>query len=254
VWNLDRSPFDDARVRRALVHALDREEFSEIVAHGQARPAVTTYHPDTEWADPALAPRAYDPTLAAGLLDEAGWLDADGEGIREKDGRPLRFTLLVPDSTMQLTQQIVVWQQHSWARVGAAVEIERLEWQAFREKRNAGDFDAASFHLALTPSPDQFDLYHSSARGAGYNFYGLRDPQVDDLLERGRAEFDPERRREIYRRLQRILHEQEYVSAMFHFASPMLHDAALQGLRASPLGLWVTTDGPRLWHWARRGE
>ena len=252
MWNLEGNPFfGDARVRRALVHALNRDEFVEVVAHGQARTAVTTYHPDTEWADPTLAPRAYDPQLAARLLDEAGWIDSDGDGIRDKDGRPFRFTLLVPDSTMQLLQQIVVWQQHSWAAIGVAAEIERLEWQAFRERRDAGRFDAASFSISLTPSPDQTDLYHSASRESGFNVYGLRDPAVDSLCERGRAEFDPQQRREIYRELQRILHEQEYVSAMFHFATPVLHDARLAGLAPSPLGLWVTVDGPRRWHWTR---
>jgi len=252
MWNLENNPFfGDARVRRALVHALDREEFAEVVAHAQARPAVTTYHPDTEWADAALKPRTHDPELAARLLEEAGWTDADGDGVREKDGRPFRFTLLVPDSSMQLVQQIVVWQQHSWAAIGVAAEIERLEWQAFRERRDAGEFEAASFNISLTPSPDQSDLYHSSARETGYNVYGLRDPIVDRLCESGRAEFDRDKRREIYRELQRILHEQEYISAMFHFASPILHDAGLSGLAASPIGLWVTADGPRRWRWTR---
>ena len=253
VWNLENNPFfGDARVRRAMVHALDRDEFAEVVVHGQARTAVTTYHPDTEWADARLAPHAHDPQLAARLLDEAGWTDADGDGVREKNGRPFRFTLLTPESTMQLAQQIVVWQQHSWARIGIQVEIEQLEWQTFRERRNAGAFEAASFSMTLTPSPDQFDLYHSSAREA-YNFYGLRDAEIDRLLELGRVEFDDARRKEIYRSLQHVLHEREPIGAMFHFATPILHDAALEGLMGSPLGLWVTTEGPRLWRWESRG-
>ena len=255
IWKLEGNPFfGDARVRRAMIHALDREEFAAVVAHGQARPAVTTYHPDTEWADPGLRPLAYDRDLAARLLEQAGWIDADGDGVREKDGRPFRFTLLTPESSMQLLQQIAVWQQHSWEQVGLRVDIEQLEWQAFRERRNAGAFDAVSFSLSLTPNPDQTELYHSSARENGFNFYGLHDAEIDRLLDAGRAEWDPARRKEIYRDLQRRLLDEQPLAAVFHFASPTLHDAALEGLTASPVGLWITTAGPRMWRWGRRAE
>jgi peptide/nickel transport system substrate-binding protein len=253
VWNQSGANpfFTDARVRKAMMYALDRETFIETVAHGQARPGVTVFHPDTTWADPQLEPRAYDPELAARLLDEAGWIDHDGDGIRDKDGAPFRFTLLLPVSTMELTRQIALWQQAAWAELGIDAEIERLEFQAFRERRDAGDFDAVSFYIGLTPDPDQFyDLFHSSAARDGWNFYGLNDPVIDELLDEARRTFDPERRRELYGQLQFELYEKEPIGWTFMFNTPILFDRRLRGVEPTPLGIWLTTKGPRLWHWA----
>lgn len=250
-WNQDgdNSCFTDARVRRAMVLALDRESFAASVVHGLARPGVTTYHPGTIWADPEIRPWPHDPDEAARLLDEAGWRDGDRDGVREKAGRPFRFTLMIPASQQRLNDHIAAWLQQSWAEVGVAAEIEKLEWQAFREKRNAGRFDAATFSLTFTTSPDQYELYHSSARETGFNFYGLSDPEIDRLCEAGRRVFDVEERREIYRRLQARLHEQEPLTCLFYFSSPVLHDRRLRGVVASPLDYWRTTQGPRVWRW-----
>ena len=251
VWNQDGSNpfFEDARVRHALVHALDREQFVEKVAHGQASPGITTYHPESVWADATLEPRPFDREKAERLLDEAGWRDRDGDGVRDKDGRAFHFTLLIPDSTLQLTQQIAVWQQDSWRRIGVHAEIERMEWQAFRERRNAGNFDAVSFNLRFTPNPDQFELYHSTATETGFNFYGLDDEEIDRLVELGRTTFDPEQRKTVYDQLQRALYEREPITCTFNFLSPVLHDRRLTGVTASPLGVLLTIDGPRLWRW-----
>jgi peptide/nickel transport system substrate-binding protein len=248
-WNQDGGNpfFTDPAVRRAMVLALDREPFITSVVHGLARPGATTYHPDTVWYDDDIRPWPYDPGEAARLLDAAGWRDSDGDGIRDKNGQPFEFTLLIPASTQQLNDHIAVWQQQSWAELGIAAEIEKLEWQAFRERRNDRQFHAASFSLTFTSDPDHFELYHSSARESGYNFSGLADPEIDRLLELGRESFDHDMRLDIYRRLQRLLHESEPLTCLFYFSSPVLHDRRLRGVTPSPVDYWRTTQGARVW-------
>ena len=108
MWNQDGSNpfFTDPQVRKAMVLALDRPAFIAGVVRGLARPGATTYHPDTVWADPAIVPRPFDPAQASRLLDAAGWHDGDGDGIRERDGREFRFSLIVPVGSQQLTDHI----------------------------------------------------------------------------------------------------------------------------------------------------
>jgi peptide/nickel transport system substrate-binding protein len=232
-----------------MMLALDREKFNANVAHGLARRAVTTYHPDSVWADRSVEPLPYDPDEARRLLGEAGWVDSDGDGVRDREGRPFRFTLTIHAATQAINDQMAAWLQQSWGEIGVEAEIEKLEWQQFRERRLAHDFDAAMAGMGFTPSPDQFELYHSTARDGGYNFVGLSDPEVDRLLEAGQTTWDDEERRAIYRRLQRRLHELQPIGCLVHFPSPVLHDRRLEGIVPSPLGHWRTTRGPRVWRW-----
>lgn len=250
-WNLDGSNpfFDDPRTRRALVMALDRGRFISRVLGNLARPAVGSYHPDAPWTDRALEPWPHDPVAARRLLDEAGWRDADGDGIREQRGIPFAFTLLISASTQEITDRMAAWIQQSLAAVGVKMDIEKLEWRAFQERRREHRFQAAMASLFFTPAPDQYELYHSMARSNGLNYGGVADPEIDRLLEEGRRTFDPSTRRQIYDRLQARLHELEPVSCLFYFAAPILYDARLEGIQRSPLGPWNIVPGPRQWRW-----
>ncbi len=254
-WNEDGSNpfFVDARVRRAMVLALDRKTFADRVASGMARPAVGTFHPDSPWADATIEPWPYDPPGAARLLEEAGWRTVAGSRTRSRAGVPFSFTLTIPAGTQEMTDRMAAWIQHSLAAVGVRMEIEKLEWKTFLERRRAHQFQAAMASLRFTPIPDQYELYHSTSRQNGLNYVGLADPEVDRVLDEGRRTFDPARRREIYSRLQRRLHDLEPLSCLFHFASPLLYDSRLEGIKPSPLGLWQTTPGPRQWKWGGSG-
>jgi peptide/nickel transport system substrate-binding protein len=254
-WNQagGHEAFTDPRVRRAMLLALDREPFIEKVLGGLGKAAATTYHPDSVWADPEIAPLPYDPEEASRLLDEAGWRDSDGDGVRERRGRPFEFTLRMPSSKQEITTRIAAWVQQSLAEIGVRMEIETLEFGAFLERRRSGQFEAMMASLTFTPIPDQYELYHSSATVDGFNFFGFSDPEVDRLLERGRLSFDRAEREAIYRKLQRRLEELQPLTCVFHFASPVLHDPRLRGLQPSPIDLWRIAPGPRTWSWEESG-
>lgn len=248
-WNQDGSNpfFDDARVRRAMILGLDRDRFNKGVLGGLARKGLTTYHPDTRWADPRLEPWPYDPSAARRLLAQSGWSDSDGDGVLDRDGRPFEFSLMIPVSSQKLVDHMAAWQQESWAELGIRTLIEKLEFQTFRERRNSGRFDAAEAAFNFTANPDQYELYHSSARDGGFNFFGLADDEVDRLLEQARSTFDDAERVRLYRQLQARLHELEPLSCLYHFATPVLYRPRLSGVRTSPIGYLTMTEGPRLW-------
>lgn len=251
-WNQDGSNpyFADPRVRRAMLLAADRERFIANVLHGLARPAATSYHPDLIWTDAEVEPLPHDPEAARRLLDEAGWVDRDGDGVRERDGRPFAFTLMIFTSTQGINDHMAAWLQQSWAEIGVRAEIEKLDWRHFRERRAQHRFEAAMAGLGFTPSPDQYELYHSSARDGGFNTMGLADPEVDRLVEQGRTTWDDAGRKEVFSRLQHRLHELQPMACLLHFATPVLHDRRLLGIEPSPLDHWRTSRGPRVWHWA----
>lgn len=251
-FNVDGSNpfFDDARVRRAVTGALDRDRFAASVARGLARPPATSYLPGNPWRDPSLAARACDPDVSRALLAEAGWRDLDGDGVVERGGRAFSFSLLYASGNQEIADRIAAWIQRSLAEVGIAVRLERLEWQMLQQRRREGRFEAAmaSWHLGI--SGDQWEIWHSTARANGLNYGGFRDAEVDALLERGRRERDPGARREIYATLQRRLFELEPIVPLFQFLQPVLHDARLHGVSGSPFGLYDFSPGARGWRWS----
>jgi peptide/nickel transport system substrate-binding protein len=250
LWNQDGSNpfFADPRVRRALVLATDRQHFVDTVLHGLARVAATSYHPDLSWTDPSVKALPADRDEARRLLDEAGWRDTDGDGKRDRDGRPFAFSLLVGASGQQIVDQMAVWLERSWAEIGVEAKLERVEWNDLRQRRDAFQFEAALSNFSTSFSPDQYELYHTSQRGAGANYGGFSDGELDRLLERGRETFEPAERAAIYHAVQRKLRDLQPFGYLLHIASPVLHDKTLRGIRPSPPDFWSTSEGPRLWY------
>ena len=251
-WNQNEATpfFHDKRVRRALVLALDRKRFAETVSAGLARPGVSSYPPESPWADPSIVALPYDPAECARLLDEAGWRATSQGSLREKDGRPLRFTLILPAGAQEIADRVAAWIQQSLAEVGVGMKIEKLGWEAFQQRRKTHAFEAAMSTVLFDPTADRFDLYHSTAKDGGFNYGSFSDAEVDRLLEEGRATVDPAARRVVYYQLQHRLDDLQPLAFLFQFAQPVLHDPDLEGIVPSAVGLFQFTPGPRAWHWS----
>ena len=240
----------DPRVRRATMHALDRETFAEEVHRGLARPGVTTWWPFSNWRNPDVNALGYAPDEAARLLAEAGWVDRDGDGVRDRDGVALELEYVYPESRQRISQQMAEWVAASLMDVGIRINLVQREFSTLRKKREAREFDGVLTSMGFT-TLDQQELYHSEFdRPEGYNFSGLNDPRVDELLKRGRQAFDEAERREIYDELQVRVAELQPVSVLFHFRAPLLHDRRIENLTVSPLGVFRILEGPARWELA----
>ena len=93
-FNMSKAPFDDKNVRLAVEYAIDKDSISNDVFQGTMTPADTLFSRSKPYCDVDVTVYDYDPDKAAQLLDEAGWTDSDGDGIRDKDGTPLEMTML----------------------------------------------------------------------------------------------------------------------------------------------------------------
>lgn len=251
-WNQDGSTplFLDERVRRALLLALDRERFATSVAAGLGRPGVSSYPPETQWADPTVVALPFDPAESARLLDEAGWRIPAGGGLRRKNGLPFEFTLIFPAGSQEIADRTAAWMQQSLAGIGVGMKVEKIANDVFQQRRKTHAFQAAMGSIVFDQTPDRFDLYHSSANQGGFNYGSFSDAEVDRLLEEGRTTIDPDARHAIYNRLQRRIHELQPIAFLFQFAQPVLHDRDLQGIVPSAVGLYQFMPGPRAWHWS----
>ncbi|HYR46745.1 MAG TPA: ABC transporter substrate-binding protein [Thermoanaerobaculia bacterium] len=247
----NRTPFfSDARVRRAMTMLLDRAAIVRSLFKGSARIISGPWAPDSPAYDARVPPLPFDPAAAARLLDEAGWRDTDGDGIRDRGGRAFEFELLV-SSGSDIGRQIDESLAGQLARVGIAARVRPMEWASFVERIDAGDFEAASLAgSASDPNPDPYPYWHSSQwppRGLNSGFY--RNPEADRLMEEARAEKDDQKRLKIYHRLHALLRDDAPAIFVNNASAKYGFRRRVRGLVTSPLGFAGIWPGPVGW-WA----
>ncbi len=237
-FNLKDPRFADKRVRKAIAYGIDKEEILEGVLFGLGSIATGPYVPNTWPYNPNVKRYRYDPERARRLLKEAGWRDTDGDGILDKDGRPFEFTILTNqgNSSRIKTATIIQWRLR---KIGIKVKIRTVEWATFiNEFVDKRRFEAIILGWSIGLDPDQYDIWHSSKTGEKeFNFVSYKNPEVDQLLEKGRRTFDIEERKRYYFRMQEILADDlPYVFLYVPDALTMV-SSRFYGIEPAPIGI-----------------
>jgi peptide/nickel transport system substrate-binding protein len=232
--------------------ALDRDGFRSSVLHGLGRPATSTFVPGTWAFDSTLVPLPYDPARSAELLDEAGWRDTNGDGVRDRGGRRFEFTLTVYQGN-PIAGQVAQVLQEALAKEGVRARIETLDWPAFVGKLRSRRYEAQISTWTLDVDPDPYDNWHSSQIATGNNVTAYADPEVDRYCEAGRATFDLGERAAAYREVQARLHRDQPMTFLFHPEWIVGVDARLRGFRVPLSGPWRWFPGPLDWWLAADG-
>jgi peptide/nickel transport system substrate-binding protein len=161
------------------------------------------------YANPDVKPYSYNPQKARDLLAEAGWKDKNRDGILVKDGKPFKFTLIT-NSGNDTRRDVGVLVQRQLHELGIDVKFELYEWSVFLKNFiNERHFDACILGWGLSVDPDAYEIWHSSQIEKGFNFVSYQNPEVDRLLEKGRAEYDIEKRKQIYWRIHELVAEDQ---------------------------------------------
>lgn len=237
-YNLRKPLFQDQRVRQAIACAIDRQELIDGVLLGYGKVATGPYKPDTWFYNPDVPRYLFDPARSRALLAEAGWQDTDGDGILEKAGQKLVFTIVTNQGNDLRTKSAEIIQRRL-KEVGIGVQIRVVEWAAFlKEFIFTGNFDATILGWTGGPEPDQYNIWHSSKTGPReLNFIHYKNAEVDELLERGRRTFDQAERKKIYDRFQVILaEEQPYTFLYVPEALPAVA-RRFRGIEPAPAGI-----------------
>jgi len=214
-WNTRREPFDDVRVRRAFALAMDRRGMVQSVLEGRGRVSTGPLG-GWHWAhDPSRRPLAHAPDSARTLLERAGWRDADGDGIRERNGRELSFELAVNQSPTR--RDLAVMIQADLREVGARVEVRTGEWAAFQARVVSPDRDFDAFIVAITQDLvfDDRDFFACDRRDQPLAFSGWCDPDLDPVLDSIPLAAGRERRRRLLREYDRRVYRAQPYAFLF---------------------------------------
>jgi len=214
-YNLKNELFQDKRVRKALALAVNREEIIKKVLGGNANIPKGPLYSVANFAG-KFVPVKYDPAESVRLLREAGWNDTDNDYIMDKNGKKFIFTVIVPNARIE---KELLFVQNYWKKVGVQGNIKIIEYSSWKQLQDGRQFDALANGRGRTLNArdvDPFGEWHSSntAEGLG-NFYGYNNPLVDDLILKGRDEFDQSKRKIIFDELNDIVAE-DY--AMFQYS------------------------------------
>lgn len=237
-FNMMHPFFQDVRVRRAISCAIDRDGIVKGVLMGQGVSAFGPYKPGSWAYHASLQPVKQDVAVAKALLAEAGFVDKDGSGMLQKDGKPFAFTILTNQGNEQriLTATVI---QSQLRAVGIDVRIRTVEWAAFiKEFVDKGRFDAVILGWTITQDPDIYEVWHSSkARSGGLNMTRYKNADVDALLEQARATPDMKKRKALYDRLQEVLaEEQPYCFLFVPYSLPVVQ-ARFRGIEPALAGI-----------------
>jgi len=237
-FNLKNPLFREKEIRRAIAYAVDKKAIVKAVLLNYGTPVSVPYTPGSWAYNKNVKKIKYEPRKARKLLEKNGWVDTDGDGIREKDGRKFSFTILTNQGN-KMREECATIIQAQLKKAGIEVKIRILEWASFiHQYIDPRNFEAVLLAWSLPRDPDQFSIWHSSEiRQGGYNFVSYRNGEVDELLEKGRTTFDAAERKKIYFRFQEILAEDvPYCFLYVPDALPVVH-SRFEGIEAAPAGI-----------------
>ncbi len=207
VFNLDKDPWKDIKVRQALSYAIDRQSIVDVflqglgeISYGPLPPSIPGYTKDVETF------YHYDSAKALSSFAEAGYAP-DANGIMSKAGVPLTIKLLTPSYDFIIPELEIVKEQLK--TVGIDVTIESLDPSLVDANASKGDYDLLVTGYNYNSADILFFFFHSSMIGAGTN-YSVKDPTLDKMLDDSRTIMDPTQHDQIVHDLQTYIMDNAY--------------------------------------------
>lgn len=183
-WNCKRFPFDDARVRRAMTHAIDRRNMVEGIFYGYAEVAAPFFIRSMWASKREQQPLPYDPNAAIALLEEAGWTRG-ADGGWTKDGRPFEFKVITNKGN-PVRKTIFEYMQSDLAKIGVRSQVDIIDFNQMSEQLKRHNFESYIGGWSIATKIDPKPTWHSVSVDGRYNYVNFTDPRIDRLIDTGR--------------------------------------------------------------------
>lgn len=225
--NMRNPKTSDVKVRRALAHLIDIDQIIKKISYGMATRVVGPTSPQRPYYNSDLKLINFDIAEGNKLLDEAGWKDSDGDGVRDKviNGKKekLSLTIKIPSGN-ETSERILLLYQENCKKAGVEISISQKEWTVFLDEIKVHDFDAYLSSWVSHPlSDDPKQIWHTSSYNGGSNYVGFGDQKSDEVIDELRYELDETKRNALYKEFQQLVYDaQPYI-----FMSSPLNKIAL---------------------------
>mgnify|MGYP005832193583 CR=1 FL=1 len=233
-FNQNKNPIlKEKAVRQAFAHAIDREELVEKVGRGAGKPGSMGVLPqDHIWYNKDVPAYSHDATKARQALADAGWKDTDGDGIMDRDGKKLSFTMILSSTEARIGELV----KERLKEAGIDITIQAVESKSRDTKLKQGDFEIAINGYGGWGG----DADYLRSKFCGVNFgmtgtshgrplIGYQNDEVDRLALEQLKETDTEKRKQIIYELQEVLAEDVpcvplYYTASYNAYRPKVYD------------------------------
>lgn len=214
-FNVKSKLLEDNKTRKALAYAVDKQKILQEILNSEGQLVESPILPGFLGYNPDVKKYSFNLEEAKNLLEQAGWQDTNGDGIREKEGLKLEFNLLTVDKSLYgRTAQIIC---DGWKDLGVNVEVIIYDSKILQQDYiNLRNYDALLYGENLGRDPDPYPYWHSTqAEGSGLNLSSFSENSVDEILEEARQSVDCNFRSLKYMEFQNIIVEE--VPAIFLF-------------------------------------
>ena len=233
----------DVNVRKAIALATDRFTIVNDLLVADINPVNSTFWSMTPPYNADLEPYPYDPEEAKRLLDEAGWVDSNGDGTRDKDG--VELVLRYATTTRELRKSVQAVVQQQWTLVGIGAQLDNYSgdifWNGYNDggPQALGQYDIAEFSTVPGGFPDPDSSGWTCAQRVsadnpdGSNTQGYCNEKIDELIAKQAVTIDPAARQEIFAEIQQIMYDDVIYIGMWQDPDLWSVSSRLQGVKFS---------------------
>jgi peptide/nickel transport system substrate-binding protein len=236
-FSMKHPVLSDLAVRQAIAYMADKESIAKNFYNGMDIPGQTPLQHISWAASPSLHGYEFSREKAIQTLADAGWKDSNGDGVLDKNGQSLSFTLAThTDDTSRY--QVVEYMQNALQSIGMKVDVSVTEWALFSEDMMQNRTQAwVAGWLNLLDPDRMFDMFHSTS---GSNYGQYYNAEVDRLLEEARASFNQEERKANYQKAAQIVTDEVYYITLLDQAYIAAYTNKLEAYQIYPSGSYYS--------------
>ena len=219
-WNMENKILKDKKVRWALSYALNLDYMLKDIFLDLGERTTGPIYVKSSGYDKSLEPIPFDLDRASEMLNQAGWTDTDGDGIRDKilDGKKtdLEFTMLATSGSPEWDAAQAIYKE-DLMKIGVKMNISEVDWAVMQKKLEGKDFDAMCGAWGTAWDADPYQIWHSSQASIpnSSNHISYRNPEADKIIEKMRNTFDQNERNKLSKEFHRIIYEDQPYTFMF---------------------------------------